>query len=424
VSISKERAYGGVDLRENQTADVTVTPHTNAVQLIEADGDLDVTLPDARLLTLGGVLYVVCNIGSGGHTITVKDGSGSTIGTLDDDDTYKLSLAANGTQAGEWIFDLRTVGSAGAGNPAYAGVGGNNDDDGTIMLYEHVTESFTNSAVPNFQGAINNLEGYGMVLLSSNNHKIASTVNNHDHWQYAFDSFITKSRFTPGSSKSTDPRGTGVVAAKIIHVYDGEDDIFEWDVTDTWTELSALAISNILRECRSEVSPDGSSLFCQEVGANPSFPSTQNAFYAYVRDTQTGVEAQRNPYADEQELGETFLADDDRMHIVGGLQDVSQTDATNAHFSYDLSLGVNGSWIQEQPHAKDPVEVWSPGASQHGTISGRVTLMGGQPNTGTASTRNDDCWYFDQPVQTWTFKGDMLDFRRDCAELGAQVTYV
>ena len=64
-----------------------------------------VDLPDARLLPLGGPVYVIWNNQAGGGAATVRDAGGTTVATLGNHDVAKCFLLDNSTQAGTWVVE-------------------------------------------------------------------------------------------------------------------------------------------------------------------------------------------------------------------------------------------------------------------------------------------------------------------------------
>ena len=65
-------------------------------------------LPDARLLPLGGPVYVIWNNQAGGGGATVRDAGRATVATLGNDDVAKCFLLDNSTQAGTWVVETST----------------------------------------------------------------------------------------------------------------------------------------------------------------------------------------------------------------------------------------------------------------------------------------------------------------------------
>jgi len=422
MSISREARYGGVNLLESQTADVAITPHSNLVNLIEADADLDVTLPDARLLRLGGIQFIVCNIGTGGFDVTVKDATGSTVGTLADGESYKLSLASNGSAAGDWVLDARTIGSAGDPNPNYSALWGENNttSDRTVIYYEHISQVSTKSVAAS-SPQTTRFVGGGAFFLSNICHRAYDDSSSAQrHWQYVVDTFTEKSRFT-ASTTSSSVKCALVNASKAIYFHIMGTDIFEWDVTDTWTELSNVGGgTSVVRGCAGTDGATTGVQFVTELNPNPSTPSNWNLIYEYTRASETGATAPTNPNVIQQDEGCVFGDDSGNLHIVGGYPSPTTADATNLHYAYDMSLGTAGAWSVKQVHGN--ANVPSPGASKHPTVTDRAVLMGCQSGT-NVGVSNDDVWYYDEGVATWTFQANLSDFYKECCGMAAQLQF-
>ena len=72
---------------------------------------IDVSLPDATLCAaaVGGVAFVVVNLGS--HSMTLKDSGGSTITTVAVNEALQVILESADTSAGSWLY-RKTTGAA------------------------------------------------------------------------------------------------------------------------------------------------------------------------------------------------------------------------------------------------------------------------------------------------------------------------
>jgi len=431
VSLRKEDLYGGSIDYASQTADITVLPFTQRLVIIEADGDLDVTLPDARLLTLGFALWTIVNVGSGGFTVTVKDADGTSLQDVEDGETVKMGLLANSTAAGEWVTSLRVFDSGGDDVPDYAAVGGSQGsalDDELLILFNHATSSSFDSATLSPSGS-DAFRGGGAVLLGDKWHRpcddntpVGPPIGARQHWEYEVDTFVEQSTFTATQPNALELSGCGVAFGKILYVHIGDRDCWEWDVTDTWTQIGDFLDSGpfnpgLTGGTITETDTDGT-VFCFELVNNQLWFPADNLNRQYVRGTETGADAPDIPVT-QHRAGEAFNADDNRHHILGGTDNGSNaSDPVNCgttHYSYDMSLGTLGTWLTELSHPKNG-EICAPGATNHSAVTGRVTLMGAMPAEPFASSvdnaSNDDVWYFDQVADVFTFEGTMTYDRK------------
>lgn len=135
--VTEAAFYGGA--REHAPgADVTLWHRSARLQVMTPSaGGLDVFMPDARTLPLGGPQFVLVNL-SGSNSMTVKAANGTTILTLGTQEGMWLALRENVDLEGKWLAKVNALGTGRAYKsnlpPAatlfYMFAGGNEDPDG------------------------------------------------------------------------------------------------------------------------------------------------------------------------------------------------------------------------------------------------------------------------------------------------------
>lgn len=91
------------------SANVTLGRGWERAQSFNPDGaGRKVILPDARKLKLGGPQFFLLNLHAS-LGVDVEDAAGGALFTLAAQQGAILSLAANGTLAGTWVWDARSL---------------------------------------------------------------------------------------------------------------------------------------------------------------------------------------------------------------------------------------------------------------------------------------------------------------------------
>lgn len=426
--ISRAQVYGGTQFYAAHTAAITLNGHSVRMHVVECASALNLTLPDARILRRGGPVYVVCNVGSSGADVTVKDAGGSTLIVLEDGESVKLSVLSNTTQAGDWVLDERSLTAVGAAKPSYSLLFGGRAGSATLadrcVRLDHVTRTHTESSDSGTtqQGMD---QGCAFDIAGVAHRSPGVNTSLQLHLEYQLDTWTTRSKFSPSATAFVRPTLGFVYNGKGIHIHNFVGDLWEWDITDTWVELGGNFGSDI-RDYKSShgvPGPISGDAFVHSADASPNVTSSYNNFVRYNRVTDTTSDAPSNPSIQLLQGGGAWLGSGSQMHVVGGHHAITVsglfTDSDALHFAYDTSLGLFGSWTSQTPHTNPNVP--GPGAYRHPTIESRGVMMSG--NSGTDSSDfSGRTWFFDDDTLSWDDVGDLPVSRRKCWSMSCHLT--
>ena len=111
-----DEMYGGTFQLSTGTASTLPLPSgvPGAARLIESVGNSIADTPDARLLPVGGPVYVVWNNQTSGGTMLLRDAAHGTLANLGNHDVATCYLLDNTTEAGTWIVQTSTAAQSSA----------------------------------------------------------------------------------------------------------------------------------------------------------------------------------------------------------------------------------------------------------------------------------------------------------------------
>lgn len=95
-------AGGGVDFG-GVTSTVKLPRGKRAISVLPQGGTGTIKAPDARLLPVGRVIWVVFNA-SGSNTLAFRDANNTLIATIAVSTVSRISLADGSTKAGKWVL--------------------------------------------------------------------------------------------------------------------------------------------------------------------------------------------------------------------------------------------------------------------------------------------------------------------------------
>lgn len=343
-----EAEFFGGAFEVSISADYTLHPLQARFYVINATtGGLNVDLPDARTLSLGGPQFYVVSTNAT-NSIQLRDAAGGNVVSLAQDEIATLLLEDNSTQAGVWRFIKETAGSV--PNPPTPDliymVGGNStpSDLNSVYEYDPQLESWATVADTNDDRANSGMFKIGAL------------------------GYITG--------------GTSVSARE------GTD---EFDPPGTWTARSKTAV-DVTRGCAAAD---------QSTGLGYAAGGTQDFNHIQKYDppgTDTWTQG-----ADRSGDGGRSLAGQETgnlIHVFNGIDGVSTYD--NDHDAYDPP--VADTWTTKTPRPSPFVitqtvfRIESDSPSQDD-----VYAIGG---TDSGSTRQDDVDKYDPSANTWTAKAD------------------
>jgi hypothetical protein len=91
------------------SADLVLKEGLARVQSVDPQfGGLNVDLPDARRLRLGGPIAYIVNVNDT-NGVTVRDAAAGTVASLSTNEAAILSLVANADAGGSWIAQILSV---------------------------------------------------------------------------------------------------------------------------------------------------------------------------------------------------------------------------------------------------------------------------------------------------------------------------
>jgi hypothetical protein len=107
--ISQADFYGGADIDATLSASRTLVCGSGRVQALTPQfAGIDVSLPDARTLRLGGPHFYVLNL-SGSYSLEIRDADGALLETLAANKIAGCHLVAQANAAGAWIVHVRAL---------------------------------------------------------------------------------------------------------------------------------------------------------------------------------------------------------------------------------------------------------------------------------------------------------------------------
>lgn len=411
--ISRAAQYGGTVVYPAHTAAIALTAHSKKMHVVVAAGNLNFTLPDARLFKIGGPHFVIGNGGSGGFTVTVKDAAGTTLTTLADDEAVKMSLQANGTSAGTWTFDARSFTAVGTSKPSYSIVFGERETSGSTsdrnVRLDHVAVTITDSS--DSGTAQQDFDRHAVWDLGGTAHASARGGSATKlHLEYVLDTWTTRSQFTPGTflTDNDGPQASLVYSGEAVQFFIPTADIWEWDISDTWTELGGNWGNSVsdATSANGVAGPIAGEMFF--VGANFSsgFTADSEAYRLWSRITETSAAFAPNPNVQLQHGGGAWKCSASMLRIVGGshARGTSFADCDGQQFVYEMTGGLLGTWVIAVSHPN--VAVPGPGAYQHPTVATRGVLMSGSDGTSVTAFSNE-VWYWDDDTLAFTDVGDL-----------------
>ena len=411
--ISRAAQYGGTVVYPAHTAAIALNAHSKRMHVVIAAGNLNFTLPDARLFKIGGPHFVIGNGGSGGFTVTVKDAAGTTLTTLADGAAVKMSLQANGTSAGTWIFDARSFTAVGTAKPSYSIVFGERETTGSTSdrntRLDHVSATITDSS--DSGTAQQDFDRHAVWDLGGTAHASARAGSATKlHLEYVLDTWTTRSQFTPGTSLTDNdgPEASLVYSGEAVQFFEPRTDIWEWDITDTWTELAGNWGNSVNDNLSSNgvAGPVAGEMFFVGANFSASFTTDSEAYRLWSRITETSAAFAPNINVQLQHGGGAWKGSASMLRIVGGshARGTSFSDCDAQQFAYDMTGGLLGAWSIAPSHPNGNVP--GPGAYHHPTIATRGVLMSG--SVGTAVTDfSRGVWYWDDDTIAFTQVGSL-----------------